>query len=87
MSQPPPAQIPVVGGPPPPFPGAPPAGFPNAPPVGFPAPSPFANAAPPPTQPTVVNGIPVAKQPLNTTPSKTVYVSNLNEKVKIDGKY
>jgi hypothetical protein len=32
-----------------------------------------------------VNGIPVAKQPLNTTPSRTVYVSNLNEKVKLDG--
>ncbi|KAI8887462.1 U2 small nuclear ribonucleoprotein B [Backusella circina FSU 941] len=74
----------MVGGAPPQFAGVPPSGFPNAPPVGFPAPSPFASAAPPPSQPTVVNGIPVAKQPLNTTPSRTVYVSNLNEKVKVD---
>ncbi|KAG2233106.1 hypothetical protein BDF21DRAFT_422056 [Thamnidium elegans] len=66
----------IAGAPPPPFP----VGF--MPPVtGAP---PFAVNAPPPTQPTMVNGIPVAKQPLNTTPNRTVYVSNLNEKVKLD---
>lgn len=79
MSQNPQAAPPpfVTGAPPPPFP----PGF-MPPATGAP---PFAVNAPPPTQPTMVNGIPVAKQPLNTTPSRTVYVSNLNEKVKLDG--
>lgn len=77
------AQIPqgapfIAGAPLPPFP----VGY-MPPATGAP---PFAVNAPPPTQPTMVNGIPVAKQPLNTTPSRTVYVSNLNEKVKLDGK-
>lgn len=85
MSQQPP-QLP--GGPPPPsfMGGNPPPPFPPGfmpPATGAP---PFAVNAPPPTQPTMVNGIPVAKQSLNTTPSRTVYVSNLNEKVKLDGK-
>ncbi|KAI7867865.1 hypothetical protein BDF14DRAFT_1799980 [Spinellus fusiger] len=31
-----------------------------------------------------IPGIPMNKQPLNKTPSRTVYVSNLNENVKID---
>jgi hypothetical protein len=30
-------------------------------------------------------GLPVSKQVLNTVPSRTVYVSNLNEKVKLNG--
>lgn len=94
MSQLPPGPAPSLGfsRPPPNFPsGAP--GFANAPPpVGLPgsnvpvAPAPFAAAVPPAPKPTTKNGIPVDKQPLNTTPSRTVYVSNLNEKVKLDGK-
>ncbi|KAI7900713.1 uncharacterized protein BX663DRAFT_438748 [Cokeromyces recurvatus] len=32
----------------------------------------------------IVNGVPLAKQPLNTVPCRTVYVSNLNEKVKLE---
>ncbi|KAG1056933.1 hypothetical protein G6F43_001213 [Rhizopus delemar] len=92
MSQLPPGPAPSLGfsRPPPNFPsGAP--GFANAPPtVGLPgsnvpvAPAPFAAAVPPAPKPTTKNGIPVDKQPLNTTPSRTVYVSNLNEKVKLD---
>ncbi|KAG1474959.1 hypothetical protein G6F56_000025 [Rhizopus delemar] len=92
MSQ-PPGSLPPPGfvrPPPPGFPtGAP--GFTNGPPpLGFPAPNapsappPFANAVPLAPQLKNKNGIPVDKQPLNTTPSRTVYVSNLNEKVKID---
>jgi hypothetical protein len=102
MSQQPPPQMPG-GLPPFPMPpagfpgGVPPPGGMNMPPPGFPlngptagfppAGAPFTGAAPPPSQPSMVNGIPVAKQPLNTTPSRTVYVSNLNEKVKLDGIY
>lgn len=79
----------------------PPAGFPNGPPPPgsvpppagqFPPPPgaiPFAPGVPVAAAPAApsgtVNGIPVAKQALNTTPSRTVYVSNLNEKVKLDG--
>lgn len=87
MSQPPPPQPPFNGVAPPPagaMPPFPPAGFPGAP--GAPPPQ-FAAGGPPvaqPPQPTVASGIPVGKQPLNTHPSRTVYVSNLNEKVKLD---
>ncbi|CAO3646469.1 unnamed protein product [Mucor hiemalis] len=93
MSQPPP-QPPFNGAPPPSFaPSAPPpaGGMPPFPPPGFlPAPGApppqFPGGAPPaqPTQPVAAFGIPVGKQPLNTQPSRTVYVSNLNEKVKLD---
>lgn len=94
MTQPPTGSVPPLGfnRPPPTFPVAtsgftnapPPAGFPN-PALSSAAPAPFASAAPPAPQPKTNNGIPVDKQPLNTTPSCTVYVSNLNEKVKLDG--
>lgn len=84
MAQQPPQQ--PFNGAAPPMPG----GMPPYPPAGFPPASgaapPFTGNAPPPTQPTTLNGVPIAKQPLNTTPSRTVYVSNLNEKVKLDGK-
>ncbi|KAG1466783.1 hypothetical protein G6F46_000057 [Rhizopus delemar] len=93
MTQPPTGSVPPLGfnRPPPTFPVAtsgftnapPPAGFPN-PALSSAAPAPFASAAPPAPQPKTNNGIPVDKQPLNTTPSCTVYVSNLNEKVKLD---
>lgn len=81
----PPAGFP--GGVPPPG-GFPPGAFPQGmPPPGFPpAGAPFAPAAPP-ANPSMVSGVPIGKQPLNTTPSRTVYVSNLNEKVKLDGIY
>ncbi|CEI95026.1 hypothetical protein RMCBS344292_09227 [Rhizopus microsporus] len=93
VQPPPPGPLPPAGfvRPPPNFPpGAP--GFPNAPPPGSfpgpavpaPSPAPFANAVPPAPQPKTQNGIPIDKQPLNTTPNRTVYVSNLNEKVKLD---
>jgi hypothetical protein len=79
----PPAGFPPVGMPPPNFPGGPP------PPGGFPPQGvPFTPNVPQASVPAVsstVNGIPTAKQPLNTTPSRTVYISNLNEKVKLDG--
>ena len=79
----PPAGFPA-GGPPPPFP--PNGPFPGPAPVGFPVNTgPFPAGAPP-AAPAPVNGIPASKQNLNTTPSRTVYISNLNEKVKIDGK-
>ncbi|KAI8069762.1 uncharacterized protein B0P05DRAFT_513935 [Gilbertella persicaria] len=79
----------------PPPAGFPPAGFPSGPPppggfppTGFPppgsGPAPFTPNVPQATPPAMVNGIPTAKQPLNTTPSRTVYASNLNEKVKLD---
>ncbi|KAI8978049.1 hypothetical protein BDB01DRAFT_800604 [Pilobolus umbonatus] len=94
MSQPPPFQPPHQGFPnaTPPFPGGiPPTGFP-APAPGFPGPAPVgfpANSGPfpagaPPAAPSPANGIPASKQTLNTTPCRTVYISNLNEKVKLD---
>ncbi|KAK4516986.1 GPN-loop GTPase 2 [Mucor velutinosus] len=85
------------GMPPPPagFPNGPPPGSAAPPPAGapgqFPPPPgamPFTPGVPVAAAPAApsgtVNGIPIAKQPLNTTPSRTVYVSNLNEKVKLD---
>ncbi|OBZ85837.1 U2 small nuclear ribonucleoprotein B'', partial [Choanephora cucurbitarum] len=62
----------------------PPGGFPPPPAAGGAVPAPFTPNVPQATAPAMVNGIPTAKQPLNTTPSRTVYVSNLNEKVKLD---
>jgi len=59
---------------PPPFPGIAP---PGAPPMGM-IPPPM--GIPPPK---LVGGIPTPKQPPNTTPSRTVYVNNINEKVQI----
>ncbi|KAI9497867.1 hypothetical protein BDB00DRAFT_755736 [Zychaea mexicana] len=38
---------------------------------------------PPPVQAAIAGGIPLSKQTLNTTPSPTIYASNLNEKVKL----
>lgn len=56
--------------------------MPFPPPPGAPIPPPMAGL---PQPPPLVGGIPVGKQPLNTTPSRTVYASNLNEQVKLDG--
>jgi U2 small nuclear ribonucleoprotein B'' len=61
---------------PPPFPGIAP---PGAPPMGVPPP---AMGIPPPK---LVGGIPTPRQPPNTTPSRTVYVNNINENVQIPG--
>ncbi|KAG0164423.1 hypothetical protein DFQ28_010305 [Apophysomyces sp. BC1034] len=81
-----PPGVPAPGGPPPPGFAPPPANaqVPAPPATGF-VPSVGAAAAPtaPGQPPTLVGGIPVSKQPLNMTPSRTVYVSNLNEKVKL----
>ncbi|KAF7728408.1 hypothetical protein EC973_006216 [Apophysomyces ossiformis] len=81
-----PPAAPAPGGPPPPGFAPPPANppAPTPPSTGF-VPSVGAAAAPtaPGQPPTLVGGIPVSKQPLNMTPSRTVYVSNLNEKVKL----
>lgn len=63
---------------PPPFPGLAP---PGAPPMGM-APPPM--GIPPPK---LVGGIPVPRQPPNTTPSRTVYINNINERVQIPGIY
>ncbi|KAI8340452.1 hypothetical protein BC941DRAFT_467619 [Chlamydoabsidia padenii] len=76
---------------PPPPPGfmrpPPPGGFPPGgppPPGGFLAHPPFPNAVPGVGIRGVPAGLPVSKQVLNTVPSRTVYVSNLNEKVKLN---
>jgi hypothetical protein len=62
---------------PPPFPGIAP---PGAPPLGMMPPQ---MGIPPPK---LMGGIPTPRQPPNTTPSRTVYVNNINEKVQIPGK-
>ncbi|KAI9316452.1 hypothetical protein BX666DRAFT_1950943 [Dichotomocladium elegans] len=87
---------PAPGGMPPPPPpgvagGIPPPGQPP-----FPIPPPGAHGIPPgmppplpgvapvvPQPPPLIGGIPVSKRTLNTVPNRTVYASNLNEKVKI----
>ncbi|KAG2181929.1 hypothetical protein INT43_006854 [Umbelopsis isabellina] len=72
----PPMGAPPMGGPPM---GGPPMGGPpmGGPPMGVP---PQAMGIPPPK---LVGGIPTPRQPPNTTPSRTVYVNNINEKVQI----
>ncbi|ORZ26024.1 hypothetical protein BCR42DRAFT_364629 [Absidia repens] len=74
----PPQSMPPYGMPPRPYGAPPPSGFMRPPPPGFMRP-------PPPGVGIrgVPAGLPVSKQVLNTTPSRTIYVSNLNEKVKI----
>ncbi|KAI8096769.1 uncharacterized protein BX664DRAFT_324781 [Halteromyces radiatus] len=73
MRPPPPAGFPSNGTPPPPPPSG---GFMGRPPLPTPVPGVGIRGVP--------AGLPVSKQVLNTTPSRTIYVSNLNEKVKID---
>lgn len=85
---------PGPNGPPRPF-GMPPPGFrPPPPPGGFiPPPGGFIPRPPPPGVGAIQGvgirgvppGLPVSKQVLNTVPSRTVYASNLNEKIKLDG--
>lgn len=75
----PPMGAPPMGGPPM---GGPPMGGPpmGGPPMGGIPPQ--AMGIPPPK---LVGGIPTPRQPPNTTPSRTVYVNNINEKVQIPG--
>ncbi|CDH49626.1 rna-binding domain-containing protein [Lichtheimia corymbifera JMRC:FSU:9682] len=93
MSQPPPPPPPIAGQTPPPRPPFPASG--PMPPASMPpggAPPPFPpppGAVPPPGAPAVppppplIAAIPVSKRTVNTVPSRTVYASNLNEKVKL----
>ncbi|KAI8988034.1 hypothetical protein BDF20DRAFT_853435 [Mycotypha africana] len=92
----PPFPSPGAAGRPPPPGGMPPPGF-NFPPGGMPPPGFLPNgpagfppntagmpSLPPHTAGAPPLNIPPNKKILNTTPCRTVYVSNLNEKVKID---
>lgn len=79
------ARPPAPGFPPAPPGNAPPAGFSQQPPAMPAGQVPVAPTAAAAATPSMINGIPTNKQPLNTVPSRTVYASNLNEKVKIPG--